>query len=106
MFHFNILPNRQEESIITRNDIWVYEFTPETKQQSMKTQPSACKIMTTMFWDSEGLVPQPLTDRDDCLKDFNFCTMAYEIRQIKASCGWNIFVITNDNSITVRICSN
>lgn len=57
------------ESIITGDETWVYEFTPESKQQSMmwkhpdspvhkkfKTQPSARKTMATVFWDSEGLL--------------------------------------------------
>jgi hypothetical protein len=52
--------------IITGNETWVHNQQPETKWKSMqwkhlssvakifKTQPSASKLMLTIFWDSQG----------------------------------------------------
>lgn len=55
--------------IVTCDETWIHHFDPETKQQSMqwrrrgepapvkfKTQPSAGKIMATIFWDAEGIL--------------------------------------------------
>lgn len=54
---------------ITMDETWLHHYDPETKQQSMswkrpssptpkkfKTQPSAGKIMGSVFWDSQGLI--------------------------------------------------
>jgi len=54
---------------ITVDETWIYHYTPETKQQSKqwveaggsapkkaKTDPSAGKVMATVFWDSQGVV--------------------------------------------------
>lgn len=51
------------------DETWLHHYDPETKQQSMswkrpssptpkkfKTQPSAGKIMGSVFWDSQGLI--------------------------------------------------
>lgn len=53
--------------IITGDETWVRRYEPETKRQSMqwkhtsspsskkfKSQPSAGKLLLTVFWDSKG----------------------------------------------------
>jgi hypothetical protein len=53
--------------IVTGDETRVHHYQPETKWKSMqwkhpsspvaekfKMQPSACKLMLTIFWDSEG----------------------------------------------------
>jgi hypothetical protein len=61
-----IFPPRQFlERIVTADETWLHHYEPESKAQSMawkrptspvakkfKSQPSAGKIMLTLFWDS------------------------------------------------------
>ena len=55
--------------IVTRDETWIHHWDPESKQESMhwkhpdspppkkfRTQPSAGKIMATIFWDSSGVL--------------------------------------------------
>ena len=57
------------DRIITGDETWVYQYDPETKQQSklwlprgssgpikFKSERSVKKVMATVFWDSEGVV--------------------------------------------------
>ena len=57
------------DRIITGDETWVYQYDPETKQQSkqwlpressgpikFKSKRSVKKVMATVFWDSEGVV--------------------------------------------------
>lgn len=56
-------------TIVTGDETWIHHWDPETKQESMqwkhkgspppkkfRTQPSAGKIMATIFWDMEGVL--------------------------------------------------
>ncbi|XP_048244159.1 histone-lysine N-methyltransferase SETMAR-like [Haliotis rufescens] len=60
------------EIIVAGDETWVHHYDPETKEQSkqwtgfasprpkmFKTQPSAGKVMATIFWDTKGVL---LTD--------------------------------------------
>jgi len=65
--------------IVTGDEMWIHHYDPESKQQSMqwkhassprprkfKVQASAGKIMSTIFWDAEGIllidfIPQKVT---------------------------------------------
>ena len=55
--------------LVTVDDTWVHYYEPENKAQScplvgpgsqrpkkFKTQPSAGKVMATIFWDAKGLI--------------------------------------------------
>ena len=55
--------------LVTADEIWVHYYEPENKAQScqwvgpgspspkkFKTQPSACKVMATVFWDTKGVI--------------------------------------------------
>jgi histone-lysine N-methyltransferase SETMAR len=57
------------DSLVTGDETWVHYYDPETKNESMqwkhldsppprkfRTQPSAGKLMATVFWDIEGLL--------------------------------------------------
>ena len=57
------------DRIITKDETWVYQYDPETKQQSkqwlprgssgpikFKSERSVKKVMATVFWDSEEVV--------------------------------------------------
>jgi len=54
---------------VTVDKMWIYWYTPETKEQSKqwtspgepapkkaKSIPSAGKVMATVFWDSQGVI--------------------------------------------------
>ena len=48
--------------MVTVDETWVHYYEPENKAQSrprpkkFKTQPSAGKVMATVFWDSKGVI--------------------------------------------------
>ena len=55
--------------LVTVDETWVHYYEPENKAQSrqsvgpgssrptkFKTQPSACKMMATVFWDAQGVI--------------------------------------------------
>jgi len=55
--------------IVTGDETWIHHWDPETKQESMqwkhkgspppkkfRTQPSAGKVMATIFWDGDGII--------------------------------------------------
>ena len=55
--------------LVTVNETWVHYYEPENKAQSssknvgpgsprpkFKTQPSAGKVMETVFWDAQGVI--------------------------------------------------
>jgi histone-lysine N-methyltransferase SETMAR len=65
----NFEPRQFSEPIVTADETWVHRYEPESKAQSMvwksptspvakkfKSQPSAGKIMLTLFWDMEGTI--------------------------------------------------
>ena len=64
------------DRIITGDETWVHHYEPESKWQNMewkhpqspckkksKTQPSAGKLMLTVFWDSQGPVLEHYQER-------------------------------------------
>ena len=55
--------------LVTVDETWVHYYEPENKAHSrqwvgpeslrpkkFKTQPSACKVMATVFWDAKGVI--------------------------------------------------
>nr|CAD45368.1 transposase [Bythograea thermydron] len=66
---YNADPAGFESRVVTGDETWVHHWDPETKIESMarkhkgslvplkfRTQPSAGKIMATIFWDAEGVL--------------------------------------------------
>ena len=66
---YNADPAGFESRVVTGDETWVHHWDPETKLESMtwkhkgsptplkfRTQPSAGKIMATIFWDAEGVL--------------------------------------------------
>ena len=62
-------PESFHARLVTGDETWIHHWDPETKQESMqwkhpgspppkkfKTQPSAGKVMATVFWDSKGVL--------------------------------------------------
>jgi hypothetical protein len=65
----NFAPRQFLERIVTADETWVHQYEPESKAQSVawkhqtshvvkkfKSQPSAGKIMLTIFCDMEGAI--------------------------------------------------
>jgi len=66
---YNEDPGGFESRLVTGDETWVHHWDPETKLESMawrhkgsppplkfRTQPSAGKVMATIFWDAEGVL--------------------------------------------------
>ena len=44
---------------MTVDETWIHYYEPENEAQSpkkFKTQPSAGKVMATVFWDAKGVI--------------------------------------------------
>jgi histone-lysine N-methyltransferase SETMAR len=67
--HFNAEGEDFLSRIVTGDETWVHHFEPETKRQSMEwhhpqlsrkkkfeTDPSAGKVIVTVFWDCGGVI--------------------------------------------------
>ena len=67
--HYEAEGDKFLHSIVTGDETWCHHYEPESKRQSMewrhanspskkkfKTQPSAGKVMCTIFWDSQGVI--------------------------------------------------
>jgi hypothetical protein len=65
----NFSPRQLLDRIVIADETWVHHYEPESKAQSMawkrptsplakkfKSQPSAGKIMLTVFWDMESVI--------------------------------------------------
>jgi len=73
--------------LITRDETWVHHYEPETKWQSMqckhrsssskkfKSQPSAGKLLLTVFWDSQGPILEHYMEKGVTVTSVNYCNM-------------------------------
>jgi len=82
----NFAPRQFLERIITTDETWVHHYKPDSKAQSMawkcltspvakkfKSQPSAGKIMLTLFWDMEGAILVHFTPKGETVNSQNYC---------------------------------
>jgi len=89
--------NREGENflncIITGDETWFHHYEPETKWQSMqwkhtssppskkfKSQPSAGKLLLTVFWDSQGPILEHCMEKGVTVTSVNYCNMLNELR--------------------------
>ena len=76
------------DRIITGDETWVRHYEPERKRQSMewkhpqspckkkfKTQPSAGKLMLTVFWNSQGPVLEHYQERGTTINSARYSEM-------------------------------
>ncbi len=69
LYLYKANPNDFLSRVVTGEEMWLHHWDPETKQASMqwqhvgspppkkaRTQPSAGKVMATIFWDVEGIL--------------------------------------------------
>ena len=66
---YNVNPEDFHTHLVTGDETWLHHWDPDTKKESMqwkhpgspppkkiRTQPSASKVMATVFWDSKGII--------------------------------------------------
>jgi hypothetical protein len=82
----NFSPRQFLERIVTADETWLYHYEPESKAQSVawkrpisslakkfKSQPSAGKIMLTIFWDIKGAILVHFTPKGETVDSYNYC---------------------------------
>ena len=63
------MPIQKTFTLVTGDETWLHHWDPDTKKESMQwkrsgspppkkfcTQPSAGKVMATVFWDTKGII--------------------------------------------------
>jgi hypothetical protein len=81
----NFAPRQILQRIFTADEIWLHHYEPESKAQSMawkhptspvakkfKSQPSAIKVMLTLFWNVEGAILVHFTPKGPYLAPSDF----------------------------------
>lgn len=76
------------ERIVTCDETWIHHYEPESKRQSLewkhtssptrkkfKTQPSAGKVMLTLFWDSQGPIFCDFLEDQRTINSQYYCNM-------------------------------
>jgi hypothetical protein len=76
------------QRIVTGDETWVHHYQPQTKWKSMqwkhlsspvakefKMQPSSCKLMLTMFWDSQGPILETYLEHGTTVTGATYCDM-------------------------------
>jgi histone-lysine N-methyltransferase SETMAR len=74
--------------VIIADETWIHHYDPESKHQSMywkdpaspsskkiKTQPSARKVMLTVFWDSQGPILEHYQEKGTTVTNVRYCDM-------------------------------
>ena len=76
------------QQIVAVDETWVHHYEPESKWQSMqwkhpsspvakkfKMQPSAGKLMLTVFWDSQGPILETYQESGTTVTSATYCDM-------------------------------
>ena len=76
------------QQIVTGDETWIHHYEPKIKRQSMqwkhpsslvakkfKTQPSAGKLMLTIFWDSHGPILKTYQESGTTVTSATYCDM-------------------------------
>ena len=82
------------ERLITQDETWVYHYDPETKSQSMqwkhfdspppkkaRVQPSAGKVMLTVFWDQDGVVMTDFLAKGTTITGTYYASLLRQLRE-------------------------
>ena len=102
--------------IVTGDETWVHHYEPESKRQSMewkhpnspckkkfKSQPSAGKLMLTVFWDSQGVVLEHYQEKGITINSARYSEMLIDklkpaIRSKRRGLLSNGVVLLHDNA--------
>ena len=82
------------KTLITQDETWVYHYDPETKVQSMqwkhlnspppkkaRVQPSAGKVMLTVFWDQDGVVMTDFLAKGTTITGAYYASLLRKLRE-------------------------
>ncbi|GFO16012.1 histone-lysine N-methyltransferase SETMAR [Plakobranchus ocellatus] len=85
--------NKLLEQLIIGDETWLHLSTPETKRHSMtwkhpsfpvpkkfKVQPSATKVMATVFWDSRGMILLDILPKGERINADRYCETLDRLR--------------------------
>ena len=80
--------------LITQDETWVHHYDPETKAQSMqwkhldlpppkkaRVQPSAGKVMLTVFWDQDGVVMTDFLAKGTTITGAYYASLLRKLRE-------------------------
>ena len=80
--------------LITQDETWVHHYDPETKAQSMqwkhldspppkkaRVQPSAGKVMLTVFWDQDGIVMTDFLEKGTTITGAHYASLLMKLRE-------------------------
>ena len=80
-------------SLVTVDDTWVHYYEPEYKAQSrqwvgpgsprpkkFKTQPSAGKVMATLFWDANGIIMLDFLPKRSTITEVHYPNLLDQLR--------------------------
>ena len=74
--------------LVTVDETWVHYYEPENKAQSrqwvgpkkFKTQPSAGKVMATVFWDAKGVIMLDFLPKRSTLTGVYYANLLDQLR--------------------------
>ena len=95
------------ERVVTRDETWVHDFDPESKMQrkqwmypgssrcrTFKRVHSAGKVMTSILWDSQGVIIFDYLEQCNIIIDAYYAGKLWRLRQViarkrqgKLTCG-------------------
>ena len=81
--------------LVTVAETWVHYYEPENKAQSrqsvgpgsprpkkLKTQPSAGKVMTTVFWDAKGVIMFEFLAKKSTITNAYYANLLDQLRTV------------------------
>ena len=102
------------DRIITGDETWCHHYSPESRRQSMewkhansptkkkfKTQPSAGKVMCTVFWDRKGVIHVEFLERGETVNSDRYIETLTKLRNRIYRVGnekKETFVLQHDNA--------
>jgi len=91
---YHVEGNQFLDRIVTGDETWVHYATPESKRDSMtwkhlgsppmrkfKTNPSARKMMATVFWDSRGIILMEFLQHGQTVNAVRYCETLEHLRE-------------------------
>lgn len=86
-------PDRFFDRLVTMDESWVHHYDPETKEQSkewrhpesppprkFRVQPSAGKVMLSVFWDTRGVLLIDFLDKGRTINGQYYCDLLTKLR--------------------------
>ena len=106
--------------LVTVDETWVHYYEPENKAQSrqwvgpgslrpkkFKTQPSAGKVMVTVFWDTKGVIMLDFLPKRNTIIGVYYANLLDQLRTAINEKCWGKFskaVLLQQDNATVHTC--